>query len=890
MKWMEKLKNAALWQLLCLFLLSGFVACSDDDSEFQNYLTIAESSEPYFNDGITFEEEASFQAVSFSCGQSWKAVVSNAPWCTVSPSQGEAGTVNATISATKNESGAVRTATITFVTGTISRQLKVTQAAEGKEIVTLKEGLSYSPETPDADAAMTFYYKADKTSELYGYTGDVYVHIGTGAEDTWEHVITEWGKNEAKFKMTKVEDNAWSLSLTPTIRGWFGGNVHITQVCIVIRSGETKSGSTAYYQTQDLFIPVKDATYEAFKPGTVKEAAMPSGLQHGINYVDNSTVTLVLYDKDTNGKHKEYAHVVGDFNNWTLANDETSQMYRDEAEGCWWITLKGLDASKEYAFQYYVGTEADGATRLADAYTEKVLDPDNDKWISASTYSDDMTYPEGARGVVSTFKIQQDTYAWKVADFKIAEPNNLVIYELHLRDFTEDGTLNGAMSKLDYLKELGVNAIELMPVQEFDGNDSWGYNPCFFFAMDKAYGTKKMYKEFIDACHEKGMAVLLDVVYNHATGAHPFAKLYWDSSSNCTAKNNPWFNVSAPHPYSVYHDFNHESDLVRTFVKRNLQFLLKEYNIDGFRFDLTKGFTQNKSTEATAGNYDASRIAILKDYNAAIKEVKPDAFVVLEHFCASNEESELAEDGLHMWNNLNNAYCQSGMAWGENSSFSNLYKSTPNWVGFMESHDEERVGYKQVMWGHYDLQTNLTNRMKQLSVNAAFFLTVPGPKMIWQFGELGYDISINANQSGVVVEGEDHRTGRKPILWDYFENADRKGLYEVYSKLMKLRNDNPELFDEATFSWSVNNTGHTIDNTTKADLSGNWLNGRTLYSESVTGKKLMVLGNFTNATREIALPKEATEGTWNDYMTGAAETIGAKVSVPAHSFVVYTSF
>lgn len=68
---------------------------------------------------------------------------------------------------------------------------------------------------------------------------------------------------------------------------------------------------------------------------------------------------------------------------------------------------------------------------------------------------------------------------------------------------------------------MGVDAIELMPVQEFDGNDSWGYNPCFFFALDKAYGTPKMYKDFIDACHRKGMAVILDVVYNHATGNMP---------------------------------------------------------------------------------------------------------------------------------------------------------------------------------------------------------------------------------------------------------------------------------------------------------------------------------------------------------------------------------
>ena len=152
---------------------------------------------------------------------------------------------------------------------------------------------------------------------------------------------------------------------------------------------------------------------------------------------------------------------------------------------------------------------------------------------------------------------------------------------------------------------------------------------------------------FIDECHNRGIAVILDVVYNHATGANPFARMWWDAANNKTATNNPYFNVDAPHPYSVFHDFNHESELVRNFVKRNLKFLLEEYNIDGFRFDLTKGFTQRTSTESTAGNYDASRIAILKDYNRPSRRSirgmgDPGTF------CRRQEETELQrwDDGV----------------------------------------------------------------------------------------------------------------------------------------------------------------------------------------------------------------------------------------------------
>ena len=291
-----------------------------------------------------------------------------------------------------------------------------------------------------------------------------------------------------------------------------------------------------------------------------------------------------------------------------------------------------------------------------------------------------------------------------------------------------------------------------------------------------------MYKDFIDACHKAGMAVIFDVVYNHATGSMPFAKLYWNSANNKTAPNNPYFNVDAPHPYSVFHDFNHESPLVRKFVKRNLQFLLNEYHIDGFRFDLTKGFTQAASTESSASNYDKSRIEILKDYHAAIKEVKPEAYVILEHFCDSKEEKELAEDGMHLWRNMNNAYCQTAMGWNDDSAFDGLYESIPAWIGFMESHDEERAAYKQTQWGDEALKTDLTTRMRQLEVNASFFFTVPGPKMIWQFGEMGYDVSIEENG----------RTGKKPLHWEYLEKEDRKGLHDRYPRLRKLQKTKPE--------------------------------------------------------------------------------------------------
>lgn len=767
-------------------------------------------------------------------------------------------TTSLTFKVAPNTGFSDRVGEIIIKSGSLSEKLMVKQ--QGSSV----EGLNFSLETLDADKEVKITFKAANSSQLYGYTGDVYIHTGVVSDGTWMYVPAEWSVNLAKCKMTKEADNMWSITLSPSIRQWFGsGETSVQKLGIVIRSADgTKKGIST-----DSFIAVTDSKYTGFVPTAIKNAPLPANVKEGITIVNNTTVTLVLYDKDKNGAHKDFAHVVGDFNNWTLSNDATCQMFRDEAAGCWWITLTGLDAAKEYAFQYYVGTKAGETIRLADAYARKILDPDNDKYITAATYPDKKEYPQGAIGIASVFKTQEDAYSWKMTDFKIKDKDNLVIYEMLLRDFTTTGDINGATEKLDYLKSLGVNAIELMPVQEFDGNDSWGYNPCFFFAMDKAYGTDRMYKQFIDACHAKGMAVILDVVYNHATGNHPFAKLYWDAAKNKTAANNPWFNVDAPHPYSVFHDFNHESPLVRTFVKRNLQFLLTEYKIDGFRFDLTKGFTQKSSTESTASAKDDSRIAILKDYNTAIKNVKTDAVVILEHFCDDQEEKALAADGMKVWRNKNEAYCQSGMSWEEKSDFSSLYTGTNSmtfgaYVGFMESHDEERVTYKMKAYGNGDLKTNSANRLKSLSTNAAFFFTVPGPKMIWQFGEMAYDISID----------EGGRTGKKPLHWEY--QTTNKALVEVYTKLITLRNDYPSLFaSNAQLTWKVG--------------VSDWNNGRTLTLKGVDGKEIRVVGNFTTQALDYTTPA----GMWYNYL-GDGQPVKAdeKISIPAHEFRLYTSF
>lgn len=826
------MKNITRFFVLSVLCLSALVSCSKEEQVQQG------KKLQVTPDALFFTRAATSQTLELKTNASqWTATVSKNDWLEIDKTSGT-GSCDIVVTVSENNKE-LRTATISFsATGYKTAVVNVTQHPVDELVNPSATGLFAIPELPEADASCVLYYRADQKSPFYDYKGDLYAHIGV-VEAEWMFVQAEWEENTDKCKWQPCEEkNLWKLPIRPSVREWFAsGDTPVNKIGVVVRSADGK------LQTDDLFLKVKDDKF-VFEPEQVVKEAMPAGAHYGINYNSDGSVTLVLRDLDNKNKRHEYCYLTGEFSNWQRSNDYS--MKRDDAAGCWWFTLTNVDPDKEYMFQYYLVNKDGSAFRIHDPYTEIVYDGSNDKYISSSTYPDLPAYPKGTSGLVSSFKVNKDVYNWTSTGFKIADRNDLVIYEMHFRDFTSTGDIPGALGKLDYLSSLGVNAVELMPIQEFDGNDSWGYNPCSYFALDKAYGTRNMYKQFIDGCHARGMAVIVDVVYNQATGAHPYAKLYWDSKNNKTASDNPWFNVDAPHPYSVFHDWNHEYQPFREHVKESLKYLMEEYHVDGFRFDLTKGFTNKKSDESTASNYDQSRVDILTDYTKSVKSYNPNAVVILEHFCETSEEKALAEAGAKVWRNLNNAYCQSAMGKSAGSGFEGLWTGSAmpfgSYVGFMESHDEERTAYKALKEGASGISgdSNLDARMKREALNAAFFLTVPGPKMLWQFEELGYDISIE--QNGM--------TGKKPVHWEYLENADRKALHDTYASLMKFRKENPPFFSsDADFSWYVS--------------GGNWNDGRFIYC-TIDGKAFAVIGNFSLERKDITawLPEP---GTWKVY-------------------------
>ncbi len=779
-----------------------------------------------------------------------------------------------------------------------------------------------------SQALTVYFDATECDCSLLGYTGVLYAHTGVIMEGStsWSHVIGAWGNNTNQPALTRISTDLYKLEITTSINSFYNiTSGTVDKLAMVFRTADgTKQSSDifidVFQETSEITIIKPDSTqifsindsveikavalfadsmtlkienevvfqinansfskkikvleagninytieatdgtetlektsYFYVKPDN-QIAELPAGAQAGINYIDNTTVTLVLY-----APNKKFVYAIGDFNNWEVSED---YIFNETSDGKYfWLTISNLTAQQEYAYQYFV----DGIIKIADPFCDKILDPWNDQYIGSSVYPNLKPYPNGkTSGIVSVFQTAQTLYSWQVTDFSKPEKQDLVIYELLVREFTAKHDYQTLIDTIAYLKNLGVNAIELMPINEFEGNSSWGYNPAFYFAPDKYYGTKNKLKEFIDVCHQNEIAVIIDMVYNHSYGQSPLVQLYMNESWVVTS-DNPWYNVTSPNPvYSWGYDFNHLSEATRYFVDRNLEYWLNEYKIDGFRFDFSKGFT-NVSGDGWA--YNTQRINILKHYADVIWNSSDGAYLILEHLCDNEEETVLANYGIMLWGNLNYNYAQAAMGHSNESDFSWIsYKNrgwdNPHIVGYMESHDEERMMYRNLTYGNsnenYDVQ-DFNTAIERVKLAATFFFTVPGPKMIWQFGELGFDISID----------DPCRICEKPPLWEYFEEESQRSLYEYFKILINLKKD-LDVFETSDFTITANE-----------DFKQIALNGSEM--------DMLVIGNF-GIVSETETPLFPSTGTWYEFFSGVTVTgTSTPITLAPGEYRIYTT-
>lgn len=615
----------------------------------------------------------------------------------------------------------------------------------------------------------------------------------------------------------------------------------------------------------------------AYAPGS-KPAEYPGGVPT-MGAVRNSdgSVTFCLA-----APGKSSCILVPDWKDFEVSEDLVMSYQDYEGQRYFWITIPGLENDKQYLYYYLI----DGQLKVGDPYARLVLDPSNDRYIPSSVYPDLPAYPtQKVRDVqLAVYQGNINDYDWKVKNFTAPAHSDMIIYELLLRDFTGtegrasgNGTVRQAIEKLPYLKALGVNVIELLPINEFNGNNSWGYNPNFYFAPDKAYGTPDDYKEFIDLCHQNGIAVVLDMVFNQSDWQHPWYRMY-------EVGENPFYNATAPHAYSVLNDWNQGHPLVRRQWKDVVKYWMEEYKVDGFRFDLVKGLGNNDSYanngDSGTNAYNSSRVANMREIQLAMLEVNPNAIFINENLAQAKEENEMAAYGQLNWANINNEGCQFAMGYKSNSNLNRMYapRDGRTWgstVSYLESHDEERLAYKQDAYGAAGVKGNHQVSMLRLGSAAAQMILAPGAHMIWMFSEMG-----NAQTTKDANGG--NNTSPKKVNWNLLDDPDNKGLYDNYRQLIALRRGNPDLFTEqADFT---PNCGSNV-----------WENGRTLIS--TTGSKQLYTVINPNVRESVTVNVSFAQASQNSYYIAASsygttptfDVAAGTVTVPANAFVCIAS-
>lgn len=452
------------------------------------------------------------------------------------------------------------------------------------------------------------------------------------------------------------------------------------------------------------------------------------------------------------------AALIGSFSNW-----EELPMQKDK-EGFFRTKVELEDGTYQYKFRVQSKSWFFEPDQWVDVNDPYATDIDN------STQNCVLNIKDGERIV--------DTYVWQHDDKPLPSDHELVIYEMHVGDFSggEDdpyarGKYKHVIEKLDYLCELGVNAIELMPVKEYPGDYSWGYNPRYFFATESSYGSTDGLKNLIDECHAHGIRVLMDGIFNHSEAESPLTQIdhdYWYYHEPRDPDNNwgPEFNYE-------HYDENLETYPARRFIGDVVRFWIEEYHIDGIRYDAARQIANYdfmhwivQETKQTAGSKPFYNIAEHIPETTDITGVDGpmdgcwhESFYhcVLEHITGQTFDLERLKDVL-------DAKRQG-------------FLGVTNVVNYLTNHDHNHL---MVELADHDIFDEAA--FKRLKLGAVLLMTAMGVPMIWMGEEFG--------------EYKPKTIEQNKIEWSLLENDLNRGLFEYYKGLISLRKENHALYTE----------------------------------------------------------------------------------------------
>lgn len=448
--------------------------------------------------------------------------------------------------------------------------------------------------------------------------------------------------------------------------------------------------------------------------------------------------------------HATTVTVKGDFNEW----DDEATPLASELNGFWYGFVAGAAAGDEYKFHL---TNGDDAFDRIDPYARQVT----------SSVGNGVVY-------------DHSVYDWHDDDFTCPPHNELVIYETHVGSFSEGdsvGTFHDLAANLDHLHELGINAVQLMPVAEFAGDVSWGYNPAHIFAVESAYGGPDALKDLVKQCHRRGIAVIMDVVYNHL-GPSDLDLWEFDGWSQDGFGGIYFYNDDRAHtPWGSTRP-NYGTGEVRQFLYDNALSWLRDFHLDGLRYDM---IPYVRSVAGTGFDLPEGW-SMMRWINLAIREQFPGAITIAEDMHGHHSVTSTADDGAAFhaqWDALFVHPVRQQLETPDDAQRSvheirdaigSGYGETYARVIYTESHDEVANGRARVP--HEIEPENATGwpAQKRSTLGAGITLTSPGIPMLFQGQEF--------------LEGGWFRDD-VPLDWDKAESF--RGIARLYRDLIRLR-------------------------------------------------------------------------------------------------------
>ncbi|MEG3842195.1 alpha-amylase family glycosyl hydrolase [Microcoleus sp. herbarium14] len=510
--------------------------------------------------------------------------------------------------------------------------------------------------------------------------------------------------------------------------------------------------------------------------------------------------------------YNKEAALMGSFSNW-----EEIPMEKDK-EGYFRTRVELEDGVYQYKFRVQSKSwflEPDQWVDVVDPYATDIDDPTQNALVRIK---------EGSRIV--------DTYVWKHDDKPLPADRELVIYEMHVADFSGGeadplarGKYEHVVEKLDYLVELGVNAIELMPLKEYPGDYSWGYNPRYFFAAESSYGTTEELKNLIDECHGRGIRVIIDGIYNHSESSSPLTQIdhdYWYHHAPRDPDNNwgPEFNYE-------FYDENLETFPARRFTGDTVRYWIQEYHLDGIRFDAARQIA----------NYDfmhwivqeAKSVAGPKPFYAVAEYIPEDTSI-------TNLDGPM--DGCwhdSFYHSIIPQLC------GDTFDLEQLkevidckrqgFLGATNVVNYLSNHDHDRIFAELGSRAILDEAA-----FKRAKLGTVLLMTAVGVPLIWMGEEFGEYKAKTIEQA--------------KIDWTLLGNDMNKGLWEYYKGLIHLRKNNQALYTE-------NIDFFHEDPDSKVFAYTRW---------NDEGSRVVVVANLSeNYLAGYSVPHFPANGTWHEW-------------------------